>query len=274
MILKKETKKLLRKYNLWPKKYMGQNFLIDKKVIDKIIKSAELKRTDTIIEIGAGLGTLTIPLAKKVKKVIAIEKDKNLAEILKQILKENKIKNVEVVASDVLKLSTEKLKVKRNYKIVANLPFYISSPVIRKFLEKEKLKPSLMILTVQKEVAQRICAKPPHMNILAISVQLYSFPKIVKIIKKNKFWPQPKVDGAIIKIKRKKKIPKIDTKTFFGLVKAGFSSPRKKLKNNLEKFLKEKEIEKIKKILDLDQRAENIKLNQWIKTTNKLKNNL
>ncbi len=274
MTSKKEIKELLRKYNLRPKKYMGQNFLIDKKILDKIIESAELKPTDTVIEIGAGLGTLTIPLAKKAKKVIAVEKDKKLAEILKEILKENKIKNVEVVADDVLKISTEKLKIKNSYKIVANLPYYISSPTIRKFLEKEKQKPSLMVLTLQKEVAQRVCAKPPHMNILAISVQLYSFPKIVKIIKKNKFWPQPKVDGAIVKIKRKKKIPKIDNKAFFGLVKAGFSSPRKKLKNNLEKFLKKKEIEKMKKILNLDQRAENIKLNQWIKAINKLKNSL
>lgn len=265
-MLKRKTITLLKKYNLRPKKYMGQNFLIDKNVLDKILKNAELKPNDIVLEIGAGLGTLTIPLAKKVKKVIAIEKDKELARILKNELKNKNIKNVKIIDGDILKLTTNDLQLTTNYKVVANLPYYITSPVIRKFLE-EKNPPKLMVLTLQKEVAERICAKPPKMNILAISVQLYSIPKIVKIIKKEKFWPKPKVDGAIIKIKRKKKIPNIDIELFFKIVKAGFSSPRKKLKNNLQKFLKPKEIKKIKSLLDFNKRAEEIELSQWVKIT-------
>jgi len=276
--LKSQTKKLLKEYGISPKKYMGQNFLIDKKILAKIIKTAELKKQDTVLEIGAGTGILTKELAKKVKKVIAIEKDKSLIKILKKELKKENIKNVEIIEGNVLLLEKNSLKLPNNYKIVANLPYYISARVLRKFLEeipqkKKGKRPKLMVVTVQKEVAKRICATPGNMNILAISVQLYSFPKIVKIIKKESFWPKPKVDGTILKLKIKNKIPKIDIKKFFKIIKVGFSSPRKQIKNNLKKVFGKETEEFLKKArINPESRPEEINLENWLNFYKILKN--
>jgi len=246
--------KYFKEYGIRPSKRLGQNFLIDESVLRKIIASAELSPKDIVLEIGPGLGILTLELAKRVEKVIAIEKDETLCQILKNILKANKISNVEIINKDVLKISNFQFL---NYKIVANLPYYITSPIIRKFLEAEQ-KPKAMILMVQKEVGQRILAKPPHMNLLAISVQFYAKPKIIAYVPKNSFYPQPKVDSAIIKI-IPESIPEVDTEKFFGIIKKGFSAKRKMLKNNLSG-------------IDFDQiglnpkiRAENLSLNDWIK---------
>jgi 16S rRNA (adenine1518-N6/adenine1519-N6)-dimethyltransferase len=276
--LKYQTKILLEKYGVSPKKYMGQNFLIDKKILAKIIKTADLKKQDTVLEIGAGTGILTKELAKKAKKVIAIEKDKNLIKILKKELKKENIKNVEIIEGNALFLEKSSLKLPNNYKIVANLPYYISARVLRKFLEeipqkKQGKRPKLMVVTVQKEVAKRICATPGNMNILAVSVQLYSCPKIVKVIKKESFWPKPKVDGAILKLKIKNKIPKIDIKKFFKIIKIGFSSPRKQIKNNLKKVFGKETEEFLKKArINPESRPEEINLENWLNFYKILKN--
>ncbi len=147
------------------------------------------------------------------------------------------LKNIEIINTDALKIEPESFLGKKSYKIVANLPYNITSPVIRKFLES-KNPPKEMILMVQKEVAQRICAKPPDMNLLAISVQFYSQPKIMFYVSKNNFWPRPKVDGAVIKVLSiKNKVSGINKDLFFKIVKAGFSQPRKNILNNLSKML-------------------------------------
>ena len=252
-------KSTLSKYQIHPNKVMGQNFLIDKNVLDKIIEAAEIKKDDTILEIGPGLGILTIELAKRAKKVIAIEKDKNLAEILNDELRIEGIENVEIIQGDILKLPDSKFLILDSYKLVANIPYYLTSPLIRKFLEI-KNKPSLMVLMIQKEVAQRICARPPKMSLLSVAVQFYAKPEIISIVSKNSFYPKPKVDSAIIKI-TPKTFPKVDTEKFFELVKASFSSKRKMLKNNL------KIDESILKKLGLNPkiRAENLTIENWIK---------
>jgi len=257
-----EIKNLLRKYDIRPSKRLGQNFLVDKNVLEKIIEAANISLDDIILEIGPGLGILTLELAKFAKKVIAIEKDRALCQILKIILKD--YKNIEIIHADILKIASPQLK---NYKIVANLPYYITSPVIRKFLEAE-CKPEIMILMVQKEVAQRICAKPPHMNLLAVAVQFYAGPaspaggpKIISYVSKNSFWPKPKVDSAIIRIVPAQTNEKINREQFFKIVKAGFSSKRKMLKNNLKidgSVL-------TKSGLDPKIRAENLSIENWIK---------
>src|SRR4030043_801237 len=229
--------KLLKKYNIKPSKRLGQNFLIDESILNKIIEAADLSSNDIVLEIGPGLGVLTVELTKKVGKVIAIEKDEKLARILSNELRIMNIKNVEVIQDDILKIPDYQLPV-TSYKLIANLPYYITSPVIRKFLET-KQRPELMVLMVQKEVAQRICTKPPDMNLLAVSVQFYAEPKIISYVSKTSFWPQPKVDGAILKISNiKNKKLKIDKNLFFKIVKAGFSQPRKQILNNLSKMLK------------------------------------
>ncbi len=263
----KTLKELLSKYETRPSKGLGQNFLIDKKVLKRIIESADIKPNDIILEVGPGAGTLTQELARKAKKVIAVEKDRTMIEILKETLKD--FNNVEVVQGDILKLNLEHYTL-NPYKIIANIPYYLTSPLIRKFLE-EKNQPQEMILMLQKEVAQRICAKPPQMSLLAVSVQFYAEPKIISYVSKNCFWPPPKVDSAIIKIKPQINTEKkqIDADLFFKIVKAGFSQPRKQLAGNLSKILK---IDKekttawlLKNNIKPNQRAETLNVEDWIR---------
>lgn len=267
--LKKNAQNLLKKYKTRPSKRFGQNFLVDKKTLNRIVRTAGLKKKDIVLEIGPGIGILTQELARKAKKVIAIEKDYKLCEILKEKL--NDLKNIKIIHGDILKIKNSKLEM-RDYKIVANLPYYIVSPVIRRFLEI-KNPPKEMILMVQKEVGQRICAKPPKMNLLAVSVQFYAKAKILFFVPKTSFWPQPKVDGAVIKIvtRDKKQEISINRDLFFKIVKAGFSQPRKQIANNLSKMLKLKK-EDIKEWLlengvKPSRRAEALNTKDWINLT-------
>jgi len=295
-----ELRELLRKYGLKPRKHLGQNFLINKDILSEIIKAADLNKNDTVLEIGPGLGILTKELAKKVKKVIAIEKDEKLVKILKKEL--SHLKDVEIVEGDILKFNIQYLVSNKYYKVVANLPYYITSPVIRKFLEEGNPPPStkvstfvktsadrsggrpkLMVLMVQKEVAERICAKPPDMSLLSVAVQFYSQAKIVKIVKKESFWPSPKVDSAIIKLTTNnlprwqagRQLTTINTNLFFKIVKAGFSQPRKQLKNNLKKIFG-KDTEKILKQskIETTRRAETLSIDEWLKICLNYKNRL
>lgn len=265
-------RELLKYYGIKPSKRLGQNFLVDKRVLEKIIEVASPSSKDLILEVGPGLGMLTVELARRVKKVIAVEKDKVLSQTLKDILRFKGINNVEVMNKDILKISDKILNY--DYKIVANLPYYITSPFIRKFLEAEH-KPKLMVLMVQKEVAQRICAKPPKMSLLAVAVQFYAKPEIVSYVSKKSFFPQPKVDSAILRIAPWKNADSyaekrgISPEQFFKIVKAGFSSRRKFLINNLSRELKIKNY-KLKIVFDqigLGQklRAENLSIEDWIK---------
>lgn len=262
----KIIKNLLEKYETRPSKRLGQNFLIDKNVLQKIITSSDIKPSDTILEVGPGIGTLTTELAKAAKKVIAVEKDKIMIEILKETLKD--FHNIEIVNADILHYAPQI----KNYKIIANIPYYLTSPLIRKFLE-EKNPPSEIILMLQKEVAQRICAKPPKMSLLAISVQFYADAKIVSNVSKNCFWPSPKVDSAIIKITPKISGHRESADLFFKIVKAGFSQPRKQLVNNLTtlKTLNGVKLDKyaatdwlLKNNLKPNQRAETLSVNDWV----------
>ena len=263
---KKELIELLNKN--FPLKSLGQNFLIKESILRKISSFAEIKEDDFILEIGAGFGNLTKELAKKAKKVLAIEKDKRMVNLAKEFLKD--FKNVEILNEDVLKIDLSKLNLQKEYKVVGNLPYHISKPVIQKFL-KIKEKPSLMIFLVQKEVAQRICAKAPKTNFLALFIQFYANAKILDYVKKDYFWPRPKVDGAILKIEPLKngyqKI--INPEIFFKVLKAGFFHPRKQIINNLTSLLKQDKI-KIIEILQKNKipktkRPENLNLKTWIK---------
>ena len=260
-------KNLLKKYNLRPSKGLGQNFLVDKTALKRVIASADLSPEDIVVEIGPGLGVLTLELAKKAGKVIAIEKDSKMIEALKETL--TSFKNIEIIQEDVRKITNDQLPA-TNYKIVANLPFYLTAPVIRKFLEFGN-PPELMTLIIQKEVAQRITAQPPKMNLLAVSVQLYAEPKIISYISKKSFWPQPEVDAAIIKLKIRNLKSETNTKEFFRVVRAGFSQPRKMLINNLSKCLgvskSRTEFWLNRNNIRLNQRAENLNITDWINLT-------
>jgi 16S rRNA (adenine1518-N6/adenine1519-N6)-dimethyltransferase len=300
---KKIIKEILKKHSISPSKRLGQNFLIDESVIRKIISAAELKKTDTVLEIGPGIGTLTQELAKKVKLVISVEKDSKMCEILKQSLKD--FKNIKVIEDDILKFNFLSYKFPRStppfpqkgrglrgrqvtdYKIIANLPFYLTAAVIRKFLEANATvgeRPKEMVLIVQKEVGQRICPRPPklkerrrgktsQMNLLAVSIQFYAKPKIISYVSKKSFWPQPKVDSAIIKISKiKNQKSKINKFLFFRIVRAGFSHPRKQILNNLSEGLKLKSKEVcrewlLKNKIQPEQRAESLSIQDWIDLT-------
>ncbi|MEK7627251.1 MAG: 16S rRNA (adenine(1518)-N(6)/adenine(1519)-N(6))-dimethyltransferase RsmA [Patescibacteria group bacterium] len=282
-------KSIFKEYGIKPKKYLGQNFVINKSVIDNIVKTADLNANDTIIEIGPGLGALTIELAKKTKKVIAIEKDAKICEILQNILIKNKIDNVSIVNQDILRFSPFEKSLtdpacrqagEQKYKVVANIPYYITQPIIRLFLEFAK-PPESITLLVQKEVAQRICAIAPKMNLLAVSVQFYAQPEIISYVSKNNFWPQPKVDSAILKIsqihppnflnnplvKNGDILQKVERVNFFKTVRAGFSSPRKMLIGNINKKLEipRETILKIYRNIGIDPaiRAENLTIKKW-----------
>lgn len=266
---------LLRKYRIRPNKRMGQNFLISRTVLKKIVKAGNLKPSDIVLEIGPGLGIITKELVKVVKKVVAVEKDKKLADILKKELDNNGIKNIQIINQDILKFHVSSFKLKESYKLVANLPHYITGPVVRMFLESVK-PPKLMVLMVQKEVGKRICAKPSKMSKLAVFSQFYGKPEIVEFVSKKSFWPQPKVDSVILRIKplisADKRLIKSDRKLFSKIVRAGFSQPRKQLINNLSKSLnlsREKTKNWLKKnSIQPTQRAETLTVKNWIKLAN------
>jgi len=263
MDLLEKTKEICKKHNIKPVRSRGQNFLIKESVYDKIIESSNLKKDDTVLEVGPGLGFLTEKLAGKVKKVIAVELDDKLAEVLKCRLGNQNIKNTEVINENVLDF-----KIERDFKVVANLPYNITSVFLRKALSAE-IKPSLMVLMLQKEVAERIVAKPGNMSLLAVSVQFYSDVEIIDYVKSDNFWPEPEVDSAIIKLIIKNNKLKIDEKAFFRLVKIGFSSKRKMLKNNLANgfHIPQNEVDVIinKAGFNIKVRAQELSVEDWMR---------
>lgn len=278
----KIIKELLSKYETKPSKRLGQNFLIDKNVLSKIIEASDIKPTDIVLEVGPGIGVLTQELAKKAKQIIAVEKDQTMIDVLGETIKD--YKNVEIIHGDILKLKINELiencKFKiENYKVAANIPYYLTSPLIRNMLEA-KFPPKDLVLMIQKEVAERICQNPPHMSLLAVSVQFYAKAKIISNVSKGCFWPSPKIDSAIIKIvphlggQAEKKYD-ISPDLFFKVVKAGFSQPRKQLIGNLSKMLKIErgELEKLllQNNIKPNQRAETLSLKNWIDLTTTLK---
>ena len=225
---------LLRAYDLQPRKHLGQNFLVDPAALDRIVTAADLSAGDVVVEVGAGLGTLTRPLAEAAGQVLAVELDDRLVETLHTQLAD--LSNVEIIHGDILSIAGFDLP-HLGFKVVANLPYYITSAVIRRFLE-EKPRPRLMVLTLQREVAQRIVARPGQMSLLAVSVQLYGQPRLVARISREAFYPQPTVDSAVVRIDVDEQLTVelaegIEEALLFRVAKAGFAQKRKTLRNSL-----------------------------------------
>jgi 16S rRNA (adenine1518-N6/adenine1519-N6)-dimethyltransferase len=250
---------------------LGQNFLRDEKVLEKIIAAADLKADDVVIEVGPGEGILTEKLAGKCKRVTAIEIDNNLVGLLRNKLSNKK--NVEIINENVLKINIPELlgSEASKYKVIANLPYYITSPIIRLFLEAE-FPPEEMLLMVQKEVAERIVAKPGKMSVLAVSVQYSAHPKMLFEVSRQAFEPIPEVDSAVIKLTYNLQPTtnnQEEAKNFFRVVRAGFSAKRKMLVNNLSNsfHLDKKEIEKkLKKAgINPTARAQELSVQDWKK---------
>ena len=270
-----EIKSVCQQYDLTPSKSKGQNFLIEESVVGKIIEGAKLQPDDIVLEVGPGLGVLTVELLKNCKKVIAVELDRKAAAYL-QTKFASEIKNgrLELVEKNILDLNLGELGLKNfGYKIVSNLPYNITSFFLRRFLETE-IKPAEMVLMLQKEVAERILSKIGQMNLLAFSAQFFSKPSILFNVSRGCFWPEPKIDSAVICLKLNKKLPEVNQKSLFRLVKIGFSAKRKQLHNNLANGLSIKS-GKIKEIFKdfgwrEDVRAQDLGVEDWIALLDKI----
>jgi 16S rRNA (adenine1518-N6/adenine1519-N6)-dimethyltransferase len=257
---------LLRRFHLRPKKSLGQNFLMDEGALAKVAAAAELTASDTVLEIGPGLGSLTRHLASAARRVVAVELDDSLLPALQHVLKP--YPNVEIVHGDILQSPTSNFQLPTAYKVVANIPYYITSAVIRHLLEAET-RPALIALTVQREVAARLCARPGEMSLLAVSVQFYAAPRIAARIPAGAFYPRPEVDSAVVRLdvldKPAAAVP--DTDLFFRVVRAGFSQKRKQLRNALSGGLR-LENHRVDEWLaragvDPKRRAETLTLEEW-----------
>jgi 16S rRNA (adenine1518-N6/adenine1519-N6)-dimethyltransferase len=257
---------LLRTYGLRPDKRLGQNFLIDPIALNEVIKVADINAEASVLEIGPGLGGLTRLLARRARRVVAVELDANLLPPLYQVLAP--FSNVEIVEGDILAHDPAILMGTAGYRVVANIPYYITSALIRHLLEA-RLKPQRLVLTVQREVAERICAMPGDLSLLALSVQVYGAPKIIARIPAEAFYPAPKVDSAVVRVDLSDQpaIPATDLEAFFRLAKAGFSQKRKTLRNALAGGLRLEKAEASALLesagVDPMRRAETLSLEEW-----------
>jgi 16S rRNA (adenine1518-N6/adenine1519-N6)-dimethyltransferase len=334
-----DIKPLLRQFNLRPKKSLGQNFLVDEHALSNIVRAAEITPDDVVLEIGPGLGSLTLYLADAARQVIAVEIDRTLIPPLRSVLSTRS--NVAIVEGDILRLDPTELLTEaslreahsertlseaerksksaakqspaadeiasppstapqkdaapftpyprsggalggmlamtpnENYKVVANIPYYITSAIIRHLLEAD-VKPRTIVLTIQSEVAQRIIAQPDDMNLLAVSVQFYGVPRIVQRIPAEAFYPAPDVDSAVVRIDLPDQ-PRVrvkDVERFFKVAKAGFGQKRKQLHNSLAAGLPVKHEQIMQALsevgIDPKRRAETLTLEEWGKLSDRL----
>lgn len=259
-------KQLLDRHGLQPKQSLGQNFLFDDNILARIVEAAEVGPDDAVLEIGAGAGTLTHHLARAAGRVVAVELDDRLIPLLQAEMV--RYENVTVVHGDILELVTDEWFGVDGYKVVANVPYYITGAILRHLLSGRG-KPNLVVMTVQKEVAQRVTAGPGEMSLLAASVQFYGEPAYVSEIKAGAFWPRPEVDSAILRIDLydETRLPLAEEKAFFRLVKAGFAQKRKQLQKNLRSLGVPRE--RINAALaaaaiDGRRRAETLTLDEWL----------
>ncbi len=232
---------LLSKYNLHPKRGLGQNFLVDSEVLRSITEAAELCPSDAVLEIGPGLGVLTKELLQRARCVLAVELDGALTQVLREELRD--IQGLEVLQADILKIAHgEEVRARcatEAYKVIANLPYYITSHVLRRLLEHPP-RPELLVVMVQREVAERAVAAPGEMSLLALSVQLYSEPEIVSVVPRGAFLPPPDVESAVLRMRTRTDplFPDITPEFFFWVAGAGFGQKRKTLLNSLSSNLK------------------------------------
>jgi 16S rRNA (adenine1518-N6/adenine1519-N6)-dimethyltransferase len=264
---------VMRRYQIDPKRSLGQNFLLDTTHLDRIVAAADLTPQDTVLEIGPGLGTLTSRLAAQAGHVVAVELDNRLIELLAADFADRP--HVQIVHGDILKVEPSALLTTHaalndahRYKVVANLPYYITSVVLRHLLEATP-PPSLAVVMVQKEVAERICAAPGDLSLLAVSVQFYAIPRIVQRVPAGAFYPTPKVDSAVLRleIRPQPAVTSVSPQAFFAVVRAGFGQKRKQLANSLSAGLKapkalvQEALDRAE--IDPKRRAETLTLEEW-----------
>jgi 16S rRNA (adenine1518-N6/adenine1519-N6)-dimethyltransferase len=270
-----ETKMLLNEYNLRANKRLGQNFLINQDIIDEVIDKANINKDDVVLEIGPGLGSLTKALIDNAGKVIVVELDNNMVNILQNRFMN--CDNLEIIQGDILKLNfNEIINSNKRIKVVANLPYYITTPIIMKLLE-DRLNIESIVVMVQKEVGERICAKPGSKvyGAITVSINYYSDSKIIIDVSKKNFLPQPEVDSCVVKLDILDKPPVYikDEKLFFNLIKTGFSQRRKTILNSLSSGSFSKDvINNIFRRINLDGklRVEDLSLQDFANISNEL----
>jgi 16S rRNA (adenine1518-N6/adenine1519-N6)-dimethyltransferase len=263
---------LLRRHGLRPKKRLGQNFLVDPVHLRRVVSAAGVQAEDAVLEVGAGLGSLTRLLAEAARKVVGVELDQRLIPALQEVLAP--YPNVEIVQGDILTLHPQvwlsrlETDQERGFVVVANIPYYITSALIRHLLESEP-QPKRLTLTLQKEVAERICAQPGDLSLLALSVQVYGQPSIEAHIPAGAFYPVPKVDSSVVLVQLfdYPRIPQDLLPDFFQLAKAGFSQKRKTLRNALAGGMRWATSEAEDRLraagIDPMRRAETLSLEEW-----------
>ena len=258
---------LVRRYGLVPKQSLGQNFLVDAAHLERIVAAPELTAADTVLEIGPGLGTLTARLAAQAGRVVAVELDNRLIDLLRADFADRP--HVQFVHGDILTLDLGALVAPAmQYKVVANLPYYITSAALRHILEAAP-RPTLAVVMVQWEVAQRICAAPGDLSLLAVSVQYYATPRLVQRVPAGAFYPAPKVDSAVLQLEVRPQpaVPDVPAARFFAVARAGFGQKRKQLANSLSAGLGlAKTVAQAALIaagIDPTRRAETLTLAEW-----------
>jgi 16S rRNA (adenine1518-N6/adenine1519-N6)-dimethyltransferase len=267
------TTALLRQHGLRADKGLGQNFLHDPAVLQQIARAAEIEAADSVLEIGPGLGSLTRYLALAAKAVTCVELDPDLIPVLQTVL--SPYSNVNIIQGDILRLSPAAL-MPEDYLVVSNVPYYITSAIIRHLMETSP-RPRRIVITIQKEVAERVCARSGEMSLLALSVQVFGQPRIAAVIPAEAFYPVPKVDSAVMRVDMypEARVPKALQKTFFQMAKAGFSQKRKTLRNSLSGGLRLSVSEASQLLeksgIDPMRRAETLSIEEWLAVTQKYK---
>lgn len=263
-------KALLEQHDLQPKKSLGQNFLHDPHTLEKIVSVAEVQPADSVLEVGPGTGLLTAQLALAAREVVAVELDTRLQPILEAQFA--RTPNIRFIWDDILNVDPDTVFQGRDYIVVANVPYYITSAILRHLLERER-RPRRLVMTVQLEVAERVCAKPNDMSLLAVSVQFFGKPHFAGKINPAVFWPRPEVESALLRIDTYP-VPPVDVpdaKTFFRVVRAGFSQKRKQLKNALGSGLQLDAgglaVMAAASGVNLMRRAETLELEEWAALT-------
>ena len=262
-----DARALLRRFGIRPKKKLGQNFMIDSRALQKVIDAAELSGDETVLEIGAGVGTLTARLAYRCARVVAVEIDGRLVSVLEYALAD--VPNIEIVSGDFLNMNATEIIGDESYSVVANIPYYITSALIRRLMESPR-QPNCLVLTIQREVAERIVAGPGEMSLLALSVQVYGEAELRGRIPASAFYPQPNVDSAVLRITSYStaRVSQALIEPLFTLARAGFGQKRKQIHNALAKNLgKPKDM-----VLDWlraadvrpEQRAQELSIEHWI----------
>jgi 16S rRNA (adenine1518-N6/adenine1519-N6)-dimethyltransferase len=259
-------KHILHRYGVYPKKSLGQNFLDDPNILLRFCDLAELNDSDQVLEIGPGIGALTAMLATNAKSVTAVELDDRLIPLLESELAG--YENVLLIHGDILEQDPVELMGGTSYKVAANVPYYITGAILRQLL-RPALKPSLMVLTVQKEVAERLTAKPGKMSILSTSVQLHGKVRIEFPIRAGSFWPKPAVNSAAVRFRAHANplVSNDEQRAFMGLVKSGFSSRRKQLQKNLRAVVSDRELLQAAFAsagIDGTRRAQTLSVEEWL----------